>query len=76
MNEIRHLSVKETGRQLSRVQLDHLVQDDGESVRHFAARFRGIASVNDYSVKCPKTECNTYVIYADGVVRDQVIILD
>ena len=73
LNEIRHLSVKETSRQLSRVQLGHLVQDDGESVRHFAARIKGIASICDYSVKCPKTECNTEVSYADEVVRDQVI---
>ena len=48
-----------------------LSQQQGEGVRHYLTRLRGLASRCNFTVKCEP--CNTDLFYSDSVVRFKLI---
>ena len=49
----------------------HQVQNQGEGVRHFLTRLRGVAARCNFSEKCP--DCNKDISYSDSIIRFKLI---
>ncbi len=68
--KIKCLAVRQENIMVARLQLHNMRQDRDETVRAYAARLRGQASVCSYQLKCT---CNLMVDFSDIIIQDALI---
>ena len=71
LKRIKALAVRHENILVARIQLHDMQQQDGESIRAFAARLKGQANVCKFSQNCPS--CETDVDFTNQIMRDVLV---
>ena len=74
LRNIKTLAVKPENILVARVNLHNLTQDHGETIRSFAARFKGQAKVCQFTkTKTCQCQIEVNIDYSDEIIRDTLI---
>ena len=73
LHEVKDMFVKKRNRMVNRLKLHSLMQGEDQPVQQYVATLKQVARTCQYTVKCPNSDCNGAVDYAQEIVLDQLV---